>query len=137
MSDRFSPSLSSRDLSVFPCFYRRNAPSVLAERSSLPVEQQPQSCDNNTGARRRFHREAERGARLRGCGAAGCRGSVLGGLVPGLGFSRCPLDLQRQRCCCNLTAPPLITTPANHSPENEPSRAPIGRQACQSPESAT
>lgn len=81
-----------------------------------------------------LHRGAERGARLRGCGAAGCRGSVLGGSVPGMGCSRCPLDLQRQRYCCNLTAPPLTTAPANHSPAGEPNRAPIGRQACQSPE---
>lgn len=55
--------------------------------------------------------------------------SVLGGLVPGQGYPRCPLDLQSQRCCCNLLAPPPVPASTNHSPACEPSRDPIGRPA--------
>lgn len=130
MSNHFSPSSSSRVLFVFPCFYRE-------KRFVRPSgARQPPGGDP---ARRAATTTPEPGCVSPGIRQRNPAVSVLGGLVPGQGCSRCLLDLQSQRCCCNLTAPPPVPAPTNHSPAAEPSRDPIGPPACQSkkPQSAT
>lgn len=129
MSDQFSSSPSSRVLVVFPCFCRD-------KRSLRPSgAQQPPGADPapraqlESGIRMRFKTESAsdtQAASVRDVGA-GCRS-----FDSGQGCSRCPLDLRRQRCCCNLTAPPPVTASTNHSPAGQPTRAPIGRRGCQS-----
>lgn len=79
--------------------------SLRSSSSSFPVEMQP-------GEPRQQHRSPAAfspGNRQRKAGGlgAGRRRLMLGGLIPGQGCTRCPLDLRRQTCCCNLTAPPL------------------------------
>lgn len=60
--------------------------------------------------------------------------SALGGLIPGQGSSRCPLDLQRDAAAVISQPRPSVTAPTNHSPAAEPSRAVIGPPGCQSPQ---
>lgn len=64
----------------------------------------PESRDNNTGARVRFHRETDSETRAGSARDVGARCSEV--WFPG----RAAPDVRwicRERCCCNLTAPPL------------------------------
>lgn len=103
------------------------------ERRSVRLlgAQQPAGGDPARRAEARRLFTGDQAARAGRVGA-GCRCSVLGGWIPG----RAAPDVRgicRQRCCCNLTAPPPVTASANHSQAGDTSRAPIGPPACRSP----
>lgn len=70
--------------------------SVRPSLRSLPQRIWQKGHDKDTGAR----------LSVPGFGQRNPSVSVLGGLLPGKGCSRCPLDPQSQGCCCNLPAPP-------------------------------
>lgn len=75
--------------------------SVRPPLRSLPQRIRQQGHEKDTGAR----------LSVPGFGQRNPSVSVLGGLLPGQGFSRCPLDPQSQGCCCNLpAAPPTKST---------------------------
>ncbi len=89
--------------SYFRVFTGRNGPSVPPERSSLPVEIQPREPRQRHRSRLRFHRETDSETGAGSVRDVGARCSVW---FPG----RAAPDVRwicRQRCCCNLTAPPL------------------------------
>lgn len=63
-----------------------------------------------------------------------CGMTVLRGPGPGQGCSRYLLDLQSQRCCCNLSAPPPVPAKTNHRPTESRSALPlVGRPVSQQP----
>lgn len=105
LSVHFSPS-SSCFIRVFTEESLR--PSVRpSARPQPPAENQQwqQGHDKDTGVR----------LSVPGFGQRNPSVWVLGGLLPGQGCSRCPLDPQSQGCCCNLAAPPPTKAPTNHS----------------------
>lgn len=91
----------------------------LRSAAASPRRPSPGSCDN-TGNVQRFARELRSATRPCRCGM-----TALRGLGPGQGCSRYLLDLQSQRCCCNLPAPPPAPAKTNHSPTESRSALPL------------